>query len=544
MIDNVGLNVPTSNIVTKIILWVYGESSPTRRITKHGTLFTNIQEKTKHRQLLTRGTNMQFVTVIFLALAFTCCIGDKLDDANSYLDEVLTDYLPSTIEAEGLTVYEMPNFSHNHQERTSDGAVLNTKVFYWAGNLTGLQNVLRESCEQPSWSSGNVSVACRIVLPDLRAEYKGRFQSIKGFNNPFGVQVRQFDFTLYIDVRQVEVELEVTSSPRIQIPSVKQLNLVSRGDISMNYHTEASFSEDVTEGVEHRFNEFFDDLFSGPFKRALETAVGSVRYPKNEIVVFLIKFPIKSADTKTAFALFKVKGFSVVKGEKMRLSTVAFLAFAFVCCTGYKLDEASEYMDEVLSIYVPWAVEEDDLEVYKMPLLSYNVHQKQPDGAVVNNHTMFGSGNMTGLQNLYRKSCEKPITLASGNISVICNIVLPKIHVECQGRFQSTRGYNNPFTVHVRQYDFDIKMNSVNLEAQLEVTSDPRLKLPSMRNVTLISKGEISTVIITDAPHEQFLIDNFVGTYDEFFQDFFEHGRYREKVLNRAVGSVLYPEDK
>ncbi|CAL1276387.1 unnamed protein product [Larinioides sclopetarius] len=226
----------------------------------------------------------------------------------------------------------------------------------------------------------------------------------------------------------------------------------------------------------------------------------------------------------------------------MRLRMFAFLAIAFVCCTGYKLDEVSEYMDEVLSVYVPWAVEEDDLELYKMPLLSYNVHQKQPDGAVINNHTMFGSGNITGLQTIYRKSCEKPMILTSGNISVVCNIVLPKIHVECQGRFQSTKGYNNPFTVHVRQYDFGIKMNAVNLEAQLEVTSDPRLKLPSVRNVALISKGKISTSIITDAPHEQFLIDNFLGVFDDFFQEFFEQGRYRKKVLNRGVGSVLYPE--
>ncbi|CAL1276386.1 unnamed protein product [Larinioides sclopetarius] len=225
---------------------------------------------------------MRFLTVIFLALAFTCSIGNKLDDANSYLDEVLIDYLPSALEAESLIAYEMPNFSHNHQERTSDGAVLNTKIFYWAGSLTGLQNVLRGKCEEPTWSSGNVSVVCRIFFADLQTEYKGRFQSIKGLDNPFGVHVRQFDFNLLIVARQVEVELEVTSSPRLQIPSLKQLNLVSRGDVSITFHTEASLSEDVTEGVEHRYNEFFDDLFSGPFKTALETAVASVRYPKSQ----------------------------------------------------------------------------------------------------------------------------------------------------------------------------------------------------------------------------------------------------------------------
>ncbi|XP_055928848.1 uncharacterized protein LOC129959953 [Argiope bruennichi] len=225
---------------------------------------------------------MQFVTVIFLALAFTCCIGDKLDDANNYLDEVLTDYLPSAIEAENLRVYEMPNFSHNHQDRTSDGAVLNTKIMYWGGNLTGLQDVVRESCEEPSWSSGNVSLVCHIVTPHLQIEYEGRFQSIKGYNNPFGVHIRQFDFSLDIDIRQAKARLEVTSSPLTQIPSIKELSLVSKGEFSITTHTADTVKEDPTEGVKHRLDEFLLDLFNGPFKNALEEAVRSVRYPKNE----------------------------------------------------------------------------------------------------------------------------------------------------------------------------------------------------------------------------------------------------------------------
>ncbi|XP_055930066.1 uncharacterized protein LOC129960593 [Argiope bruennichi] len=226
----------------------------------------------------------------------------------------------------------------------------------------------------------------------------------------------------------------------------------------------------------------------------------------------------------------------------MRLCAVTFLAFVLVCCTGYKIDEASNYMDEVLTIYIPWAVEEDDLEVFKMPLLYLNEHWRLPDGAVVNNHTMFGAGNLTGLETIYKKSCEEPSTLKSGNITVACNIVLPKIHVECHGRFQSTKGYNNPFTVHVHQFDFGIKMTAFNLEARLEVTSNPRLKLPSVRDVTITSKGFISINVTTDAHHEQFITKQFLHTYDQFFHEFFVHGRYRKKVLERAVSSVLYPE--
>ncbi|GFT17856.1 uncharacterized protein NPIL_428161 [Nephila pilipes] len=226
--------------------------------------------------------NMKLMPVFLIAVAFAFASGDNLDDAVKYLDEVLSVYVPWAVEKAGLELYELPNFTHNQQNRSADGAVTNTKVIYHSGNLTGLQNVNRKSCEQPSWASGNITVVCTIELPEINVKYEGRYQAITGYTSPYGVHIRQFDFHVKLNLISTEAKIEVTSSPHIKIPSIKNLEIVSTGKPSINFVTQTDVNisfEQISGHFYHKFNNLFEDLFLSDYREALERAVESVTYP-------------------------------------------------------------------------------------------------------------------------------------------------------------------------------------------------------------------------------------------------------------------------
>ncbi|GIY34239.1 hypothetical protein CDAR_33091 [Caerostris darwini] len=232
-----------------------------------------------------REENMRFIPIILFAFAFAFASGDKLGDAVKYMDEVLSVYVPWAVESAGLDLYEMPNFSLNSQNRSSDGAVTNIKVMYHSGNLTGLQTVNRKSCQEPSWSSGNISVVCNIVLPKIDVKYEGRFQAIKGLET--GVHIRGHNFGVKMSIVDLEAEIEVTSSPHVKVPAVKRLSLVNQGKPSISFATVGDpivnhSYEEMSGHFYHKYTNLFQELFQGAYQKALGRAVASVSYPEQQ----------------------------------------------------------------------------------------------------------------------------------------------------------------------------------------------------------------------------------------------------------------------
>ncbi|GFQ80057.1 uncharacterized protein TNCT_266691 [Trichonephila clavata] len=228
--------------------------------------------------------SMKIISVFLVAIAFAFATGDNLDDAVKYIDEVLSVYVPWAVEKANLELCELPNFTHNQQNRSADGAVTNTQVIYHSGNLTGLQTVNRKSCEQPSWASGNISVVCNIVLPEIDVKYEGRYQAITGYTSPYGVHIRQFDFHVKLTVVDIEAKLEVTSSPHVKIPSIKNLEIVTAGkpEISFVTQTDVNISfEQISGHFYHKYNTLFEEFFLADYREALERAVESVTYPQS-----------------------------------------------------------------------------------------------------------------------------------------------------------------------------------------------------------------------------------------------------------------------
>lgn len=214
--------------------------------------------------------------MLFLGLCLTSA--DQLEEANSYMDEVISVYVPLAVETSRLNLYELPNFSNILQDRTSDGATLNTKITYHAGNLTGLQNVNRKSCQEPSWTFGNVSVVCNFLLPQLDVKYEVRFEEATGHRD-FS-KFRKHEYGVSVVVKDVEFSLEISSSPHVKIPAIKKLKLLDQGKPAIRFETDNDIAfDDLSRLFYHRYFLFFQDIIYGPYRLALETAVESIPYP-------------------------------------------------------------------------------------------------------------------------------------------------------------------------------------------------------------------------------------------------------------------------
>lgn len=193
------------------------------------------------------------------------------------MDEVLS-VVPLGVATAGLNLYELPNFSNILQDRIS-GVAINTKITYHAGSLTGLQNVTRKSCQEPSWNFGNVSFVCNFVLPQLDVKYEVRFEEATSHID-FESR-RKHEYGVSVVVEDTEFSLEISSSPHVRIPTIKKLHLVEKGKPSIEFETEVSDISfaDLSRLFYYRYFQFFQELLQGPYRQALETAVASIPYP-------------------------------------------------------------------------------------------------------------------------------------------------------------------------------------------------------------------------------------------------------------------------
>lgn len=197
------------------------------------------------------------------------------------MDEVLSIYVPWAIDLYNIKLFEMPNFSYNYQNRSSDGRTSTSKVYYHSGNLTGVENVYRKECKEPKWNYGNVTVKCDIVFPKLTVIYEARLQATSPV--PKGFRFRQLDFNVTGEITNMEASITVTASPHVNVPTVKELTSIDAGKPVFRFgHTEDLSYENLVSHFYHKFNEVFLEVFYVDYRRAFERAVGSVPYPFKE----------------------------------------------------------------------------------------------------------------------------------------------------------------------------------------------------------------------------------------------------------------------
>lgn len=205
------------------------------------------------------------------------------EDVISYFDEILTVHIPDAIEAAGLEVYEMPNFSYNYQNRSHDGRATNGKIYYHTGNLTGIQTVYRDTCSEPSWTFGNVTAKCVIIFPQITIKYEARLQIMSFLSNGAHSNIRanrHLDFNVTGDIIKMKAELEITASPYLKTPTVKRFVIKENGAPLFRFsHVEDLPYEIVSEHFYHKFNEIFHEVFSDVYGPVFGKAVASISYP-------------------------------------------------------------------------------------------------------------------------------------------------------------------------------------------------------------------------------------------------------------------------
>ncbi|GFY38706.1 uncharacterized protein TNIN_403731 [Trichonephila inaurata madagascariensis] len=226
----------------------------------------------------------------------------------------------------------------------------------------------------------------------------------------------------------------------------------------------------------------------------------------------------------------------------------AFL-LAFALTSAYRQDQtdADKYIDEVLSIHLPKYVENANLEIYEMPQFYFNVQDFYTENEVIDGTVTFYRGNLTGLSVAHRRFCQHSLRSAD-SITLVCNIVLPRVDVRYRGRYEVFTGSSSSNKVQVRQRDFFGVISVRNVEAQIEVKTSVDGDQPTVSNLLLLGKGDFSKGF-------QYIHVNENRFYNQLFSDekgkpFYKrifyafqqafYGSFRS-ALERAVASVSYP---
>lgn len=194
------------------------------------------------------------------------------------MDEVFSEHVPSEVESFGLTIYELPNFHFVKQHRTPDGAMVNTRITFHNGNLTGLQHVNRKQCHEPSWNFANVTVLCNCILPQLDVKYEFRLENVSEHKEIWNFG--KHEYGLSVAVEDVEFDLEISSSPHLKFSTIKKFHIVNEGKPSIRFDSEANV--DFVELSQHfydKYKYYLKDILSEPYRNVLEVSVQAVSFP-------------------------------------------------------------------------------------------------------------------------------------------------------------------------------------------------------------------------------------------------------------------------
>ncbi|XP_015924599.2 uncharacterized protein [Parasteatoda tepidariorum] len=221
---------------------------------------------------------MKFAALFLIIVVFRTYSANTVDEVNEYFDEVMLQLIQA-VEDAGLSLHELPNFTHNMQSRSPDGTVVNAKVLYHSGNLTGLDGAVRENCQAPVWRSGNITAQCQIIVEQIDIKYQAQYQKLTGHSN--NVHYRQDDFGVIAYLGNTYASIDITSSPHIRVPSLKNFQITKFGDLEITYtlNDNIPFNQ-ISSHLHNKLRDMVYELFDGKYKEAIGLAVGAVQFPE------------------------------------------------------------------------------------------------------------------------------------------------------------------------------------------------------------------------------------------------------------------------
>ncbi|GFQ80073.1 uncharacterized protein TNCT_266771 [Trichonephila clavata] len=227
------------------------------------------------------------------------------------------------------------------------------------------------------------------------------------------------------------------------------------------------------------------------------------------------------------------------------------LAFALTSAFKEDLSDVDKYIDEVLSVHLPRHVEKADLDIYKMPEFYFNIREFSAVNEVFDGAVTFYRGNLTGLSVVHRRFCQRSLK-STDSITLICNIVLPRVDVRYRGRYEVSTGSSSFYKSQVRQRDFFGDISVRNVEVQFEVKTSVDGDQPAVTNLLLLGKGDFKKGFQYNNIHGNRLYNQLFVPFEEISEPFYErsfyvfqqvfYGSFRS-ALETAVASVSYPSE-
>lgn len=195
------------------------------------------------------------------------------------------------------------------------------------------------------------------------------------------------------------------------------------------------------------------------------------------------------------------------------------------------------YIDEVLSYYVPYTLRAGGVDVFYMPNFVSNFQFRSREGAATTGKVQYYYGNLTGLERVHSPSCREP-RWDYGNLTLYCNILFSLTNVRYTGRIRLISSEVN--SARVQDKEFTVEGEVIDLEAVLEVTSSPYVKIPALRRLDITDDGRrvFRFIGIEEVPDET-LQYHFEYKFAELFNDVF-YNKFMP-YFERAVSSARYP---
>ncbi|GFT30057.1 uncharacterized protein NPIL_617461 [Nephila pilipes] len=183
--------------------------------------------------------------------------------------------------------------------------------------------------------------------------------------------------------------------------------------------------------------------------------------------------------------------FNFNKGRNMLFAYVFLVAFGVASAYTGDREEVHKYVDKVLSEYLPKVVEDASLDVYEMPDFYFNVQDSSAEDEVFEGTVTFYSGNLTGLSTVHRKVCQS-LSRSPDSIRIICNLVLPRIEVIYTGQYGVSTGYSSSYGVGGQKRNLYGKILIRDVEAQIELKKLDDVEKPTVTNILLLGKGQVT----------------------------------------------------
>ncbi|XP_064487570.1 uncharacterized protein LOC135399766 [Ornithodoros turicata] len=203
---------------------------------------------------------------LLLCVLATGAFASDDGDADRYMDNVLSNYLPEIMKRDHLQYPVLPPFDVMLHEDDKQ------PIAFHKGILFGLMQGLRRSgdCVPPKWFRANVTFGCYLGIDDLRAHYDVSSERDEDKRN----------FTADLLAENTKMWVLLTQrKPRPVFVKVHMHHL----DLTVHLSHEPKLDKDKLKwfinAVDFSVEGRITDLLTGPFRTALEESVKTLPIP-------------------------------------------------------------------------------------------------------------------------------------------------------------------------------------------------------------------------------------------------------------------------